>query len=196
MIASLQGRILAKQTSGAIIECGGVGYGVSMSLASLSKLGSEGSDARLYVHTHVAQDVLRLYGFVDPAEKETFEVLIATTGVGPKLALAILSAVSPEDLAAAVATGDKAALTRIPGIGNKTAERLLVELKHRLPERPVTTVRAASPRPNMGDLVSALVNLGFKLAVAEAVARETIELHPDDNDVAVLVRHALRASTR
>ena len=196
MIASLFGRILSKDTSGAVIDCNGVGYGVSMSMSSLGKLGPEGSEARLFVHTHVGQDVLRLFGFADMDEKAYFEILIATTGVGPKLALSILSSMSPSELSIAVASSDKSALTRIPGVGNKTAERLLVELKHRLPERPPGAIAAAAPRAISSDLISALVNLGFKLAIAEDVARTTLEDHPDELDLASLVKQALRASTR
>ncbi len=197
MIASLRGRVLSKDLGNVVIDCGGVGYGVTMSLSSASKLGAEGSEARLHIHTHVAQDVLRLYGFVDLEEKQAFEVLIATTGVGPKLALAVLSALSPGELAAAVADSDKARLTHIPGVGNKTAERLLVELKDRL------KVSATSPRgirlpghPLLSDLASALSNLGFKDVIADDTARLVLAEHPEEKDLAALVRLALRASTR
>jgi holliday junction DNA helicase RuvA len=196
VIASLKGKVLVKSPTGAIIDVSGVGYGVSMSLSSLAKVGDEGAEARLFVHTHVSQDAIRLYGFADREEQAFFEILVATTGVGPKLALSILSAMSPSDLSLAVAAGDKVALTRIPGIGNKTAERLLVELKHRLPDARATTSKPTAPHGIMPDLVSALVNLGFKLAVSEEVARTTLGEYPNETDLAALVRHALRASTR
>ena len=196
MIASLSGRILDKTTTSAVIDCQGVGYGVSLSLASLQKLGPVGAEARLLVHTHLTQDALRLYGFADPEEKACFEVLIGTTGVGPKLALAILSTLSPSELSLAVAGGDETTLTRIPGVGRKTAERLLVELKHRLPETPPPSVPTTTGGRAMSDLVSALTNLGFKLPVAEDVARGTLAAYPAEGDLTTLVRHALRATHR
>jgi len=196
VIASLRGKILVKDPAGTIIDVNGVGYGLAMSLSSLAKIGSEGATTQLFVHTHVSQDAIRLYGFADREEQSYFEILVGTTGVGPKLALSILSAMSPSELSLAVVSGDKLALTRIPGIGNKTAERLLVELKHRLPEAPITSATPSAPRGIMPDLVSALVNLGFKLVIAEDVARTTLAEYPNETDLTTLVRHALRASTR
>ncbi len=190
MIASLSGRLRQKSTSGAVIECAGVGYGVAMSLTSLSELGAEGEDVEVLVHTHVAQDSLRLYGFTRASERQTFEVLIGTTGVGPKLALAILSAVSAEELSEIVSCGDKLALTRIPGVGGKKAERLLLELKGRLPE--VAASADAGSASVLADVVSALVNLGFSLEVADKSARAALAKNPDEESIATLVRAALQ----
>ncbi len=132
MIASLRGTLLTKTAEHAVIECAGVGYGVLMSLASLVKLGVEGGEVSVLVHTHLTQDSLRLFGFADAAEREVFEILISLSGVGPKLALAILSILTAGELSDAVARGDKGMLTRVPGVGAKKAERLLVDLKGRL----------------------------------------------------------------
>ncbi len=195
MIAELRGMLVRKDAQSVVVDCGGVGYGLSLSLSSLGKLGAEGSTVHVYVYTHVGQDVLRLYGFADASERATFETLIGTTGVGPRLALSVLSAMSPAELATAVQARDKSALTRIPGIGNKTAERLLVELKDRLPE-PGVRVQVAKTASVESELVSALVNLGFKEAQAEEVARTARESLPEVRDVAALVRHALRSATR
>ena len=195
MIASLHGRLLSKDAQGAVIDCGGVGYGLAMSLSSLSRLGAEGGDVQVLVHTHVTQDNLRLYGFVDAAERGAFGILIGITGVGPRLALAILSALSPGELSEVVTRADKATLKRIPGIGGKTAERLLVELKHRLPKggaHPVT----ANKTDVATDLAAALASLGFKPSAADEAARETLEAHPEESDLAGLVRLALRSTTR
>ncbi len=194
MIARLRGLLVHKDTGGIIVECGGVGYGVAMSLASLGRLPAEGAEVLVWVHTHVSQDALRLYGFADTAEREAFMVLVATAGVGPKLALAILSTMSPVELADAVAGNDKGMLTRIPGVGAKKAERLLVELRDRLPRVAVTTMpgRAAL----LADLVSALENLGFATQTAGRVARQALDESPGEEEVATLVRAALRLTTK
>ncbi len=191
MISSLRGVLVRKDGASAVVECGGVGYGLAMSLSSLARLGKEGSEVHVLVHTHLSQDALRLYGFADETERATFEVLIGTTGVGPKLALAILSSVTPEELAAIVARGDRPALTRIPGVGAKKAERLLLELKGRLPEPAAG--RAAPGRASLlADVVSALENLGFGTDVADKAARAALEESPDEQEIATLVRAALR----
>ncbi len=194
MIASLRGTLVRKGTDGVVIECGGVGYGVAVSLASLQKLGREGAEAHLFVHTHLTQDALRLFGFVDPGEQEAFLVLIGTSGVGPKLALAILSTLSPAELADVVARADRAALTRIPGVGAKKAERLLVELKDRLTGLLLPGTSRAGVV--LSDLVSALVNLGFSAQIAERAARDALEADPEEQELATLVRAALRRTTR
>lgn len=195
MIAFLRGKLLSKSTTEAIIDCGGVGYGVSMSLSSLSRLGTENSDVQIFVYTHVGQDVLRLFGFVDLAEKQAFEILIGTSGVGPKLALAILSTLSPDELSAVVHQSDKATLTKIPGVGPKKAERLLLELKGRLPERLVLP-QTGHKSTVLNDLVSALVNLGFHANDAEKTAHQTIARVGNTDDLTTLVRDALRLSSR
>jgi holliday junction DNA helicase RuvA len=192
VIASLRGRIVAKDAEGLVLECGGVGYGVAMSISSLARLGGEGSEAHVLTYTHVGQDVLRLFGFADAAERRVFETLISINGVGPKLALAVLSTFSPGELAEVVGRGDIAALVKIPGVGKKKAERLLLDLKDKL---AITTAAALGMRTTVhDDLMSALVNLGFTNTIADKAARAAQEAHPSDTDLAVLVRTALRAT--
>jgi len=197
MIASLRGTLLDKTAEQAVIECAGVGYQVFMSLSSLSQLGPVGNEVVVLVYTHVTSETHRLYGFLEPAERRTFEVLISITRVGPKLAIAVLSAMSPGELADAVARGDAAAISGIPGVGKKTADRLLLELRDKLRSTPTTTLgTAAKPSDTMGDLVSALVNLGFKDSVAERAASQAMAGANGEGDLATLVREALRATTR
>lgn len=191
MIASLNGTVIYKDASGAVIECGGVGYGVSMSLSSLTGLGEVGSTARVLIHTHVTETSLRLFGFMTDNERRAFEVLIGITGVGPRLAVAVLSFLSPGELAQAVEDGDKGMLVKVPGVGGKKAERLLVELKGKLlaTDDAGLPVRATSV---VEDLASALLNLGFPPKDAETVARSVRDENPDEPDLATLVKAALR----
>ena len=191
MIASLRGHIVHKDQLGAVIECAGVGYGLAMSGRALAKLPVGDTPTFVLVHTHVSQDALRLFGFADGAERDAFLLLIGVNGVGPRLALAILSELAPQDLGAVVAAGDKAALTRISGVGKKTAERLLLELKDRLTFDAVSGQDTTLLRL---DLLSALLNLGFSQTVAENAARQAIALQPDTNDLTLLVREALRTT--
>ena len=195
LITSLRGRLLSKDTQGAAVECAGVGYGVAMSLSALAKLGEIGSEVLVLVHTHLTQDALRLFGFLEANERLAFEVLLGTTGVGPRLALAILSTLSPAELADTVRRNDKASLTRIPGVGSKKAERLLVELRDRLPEPVLLSSLTTSPAALREDLQSALLNLGFAPQLAERAARHAVEKHPQETDLATLVREALRSTT-
>ena len=173
MISSLRGKLIHKDAESVVVECAGVGYGASMSLSSLTRLGHEGDGVFLFVHTHLSQDALRLFGFIDQAERATFRVLVATSGVGPKLALAILSTLSAGELAEVVQNADKAMLRRIPGVGPKKADRLLIELKDRLPKGEVGAGHKAVSMVSdlAGDLVSALLNLGFKPKDAEAALK-------------------------
>lgn len=195
MIAHLRGRVLSKHASMIVIECAGVGYGVVMSLTALAKVRT-GEETAVHVHTHVGQDVLRLYGFLDVLEQRTFEVLIGISGVGPKLAMAVLSTLAPAELAEVVAAGRSADLVRIPGVGQKTAARLLLELRDRLAK----IVTPAEPKVAGGiaedDLASALVDLGFGASAAHRAAQQALRALPGEREIATLVREALRASTR
>ncbi len=190
MIASLRGQIVHKDPHGAVIECGGVGYGLAMSGRALARIPIGDAPTFVLVHTHVSQDALRLFGFADAPERDAFLLLIGVNGVGPRLALAILSELSPQDLSVVVACGDKSALTRISGVGKKTAERLLLELKDRLTGDP----GPANDTILRLDLLSALLNLGFSQTVAEGAARQAMALQPDSTDLTVLVREALRTT--
>ena len=191
MIASLRGSLIHKDDHGAVIECGGVGYGVAMSRTSLAKLTLAAPTVFVLVHTHVSQDALRLFGFADAAERDAFLLLIGVNGVGPRLALGILSDLTPGALGDVVARKDKAALTHVAGVGKKTAERLLLELQDRLPQDDASVSAGTALRT---DLLSALLNLGFSEAVAEHAARQALVLQPDATDLTQLVREALRAT--
>jgi holliday junction DNA helicase RuvA len=170
MIAFLRGRLLEKHPNRVIVDVQGVGYEVHVPLSSFYGMAEPGTEISLRVHTHVREDALALFGFATPLELVLFERLIAVSGVGPKLALAVLSGIEPLDLIGAVQRGDVARLTSIPGIGKKTAERLALELKDRLAKLE----GAVAPAPTAGtmrdDLVSALLNLDYhRSAVEKAV---------------------------
>lgn len=168
MIAHLRGRLLLKHPNQAIIETGGVGYDVTISVPTFSDLPPIGSEVALHIHTHVREDLIALYGFLRPAEKQLFEKLITVSGIGPKLAITILSGMPANELAAAIRGNDVARLTRIPGIGKKTAERMLLELRDKLPSAGAEQVTAAAAAtPIEEDVLSALVNLGYQRAAAE-----------------------------
>jgi holliday junction DNA helicase RuvA len=170
MIAHLRGRILEKHPTSLIVEAAGVGYEVAISVASFSGLPAEGSEVSLYVHTHVREDVLALYGFLRPEEKQLFERLISVSGIGPKLAMTVLSGIAADALVSALRSNDLTALTRIPGVGKKTAERMVLELRDKL-----EGLAAAPTAPSIGgmeeDVVSALVNLGYQRSPAEQAVK-------------------------
>jgi Holliday junction DNA helicase RuvA len=168
MIAYLRGKLLAKHPNQAIVETGGVGYDVSISVPTFSDLPAAGAEVALHIYTHVREDVIALYGFLRSSEKQLFEKLILVSGIGPKLAITILSGMAADEVVAAIRGNDVARLTRIPGIGKKTAERMVLELRDKLPEAG-TPVAAAIPALSAveEDVLSALVNLGYQRAVAE-----------------------------
>jgi len=172
MIAFLTGRLLEKQPNRIVVDVGGVGYDVAVPLSTFYTLGDAGAPVSLRIHTHVREEVIALYGFVTALELLLFERLIGVSGIGPKVALAVLSGIEPEELVRAVRTGDTARLTAIPGVGKKTAERIGLELKDRLPRALVAATGAPAPGDEAGgglrdDLLSAMVNLGYQRAAAE-----------------------------
>src|SRR5215204_2455470 len=166
MIAVLKGSIAEKTPSRVIVDVAGVGYDVLVPLSTFYVLGEPGAAVTLRIHTHVREDLIALYGFVTRLEQDLFERLISISGIGPKLALAVLSGIEPADLIRAIRTQDVVRLTAIPGVGKKTAERIGLELKDRLPQPAVTTGRvppSASPQDQLReDLLSALLNLGYQ----------------------------------
>ena len=174
MIARLSGIVLEKREDAAVLDVQGVGYLIHLSLQSMAHMPPEGARAQLRCHTHVREDALQLFGFVSSEEEELFRLLIAVSGVGPKLAMNILSGMPATELAAAILHGELARLTKIPGVGKKTAERLMVELKDRI----ATSGLAAGARSSQASLagaadaalLSALVNLGYRPAAAERTA--------------------------
>jgi Holliday junction DNA helicase RuvA len=162
-----------------IVDVAGVGYDVLVPLSTFYRLGETGSVVTLRVHTHVREDVIALYGFHTPLERDLFERLIAISGIGPKLALAVLSGIDTADLLRAIRTQDVARLTRIPGVGRKTAERIGLELKDRLPQSTEVDVATADGGDRRTDLLSALTNLGYKGAIAEKAVAAALKRTPD-----------------
>lgn len=170
MIAHLRGRVLRKEPQEVVVDVAGVGYRVTIPVSTFYRLGEEGSEVSLLTHTHVREDALALFGFLTAGEQDLFEKLIAVAGVGPKLAINVLSGIEAPDLVAALKASDVARLTRIPGVGKKTAERLVLELKDKMPSLPpsLETPAAAAPTPSpREDLASALVHLGYSRPEAE-----------------------------
>jgi Holliday junction DNA helicase RuvA len=168
MIAHLRGRLLWKHPNQAVVETAGVGYEVNISVPTFSELPANGSDVSLHIHTHVREDLLALYGFFHPTEKQLFEKLITVSGIGPKLAITILSGMAAEEMTRAIRGNDVARLIRIPGIGKKTAERMVLELRDKLPESVAGSTPATPPLNAVEeDVLSALVNLGYQRPAAE-----------------------------
>ena len=166
MIAHLRGRLLSKHPNQAVVEAGGVGYDVTISIPTFSDLPKAGVEVALHIHTHVREDALSLFGFMRVEEKKLFEKLISVSGIGPKLAITILSGMSTEFMVAAIRGNDVATLTKIPGIGKKTAERMILELRDKLDQFGVAP-SVATATPVEEDVMSALVNLGYQRAAAE-----------------------------
>jgi Holliday junction DNA helicase RuvA len=166
MIAHLRGRLLSKHPNQAIVECAGVGYDVVITVPTFADLPEAGSDVALFIHTHVREDQIALFGFLRAEEKRLFEKLLIVSGIGPKLAVTILSGMKTSDMVGAIRSGDVARLTKIPGIGRKTAERMVLELKDKLEE-----FTAGPPLPAISpledDVLSALANLGYQRAAAQ-----------------------------
>jgi len=196
MIAHLRGKLIAKHPNQAIVEIGGVGYDVTITVPTFSALPSLGSEVALHIHTHVREDILALYGFMHPEEKQLFEKLMTVSGIGPKLGITILSGMASEDMVRALRGNDIARLTKIPGIGKKTAERMVLELRDKLPieaagdTAPVPTLTAVEE-----DVLSALENLGYPRAAAEkSVAM--VAKNGKEHSFEVMFREALAALSK
>jgi Holliday junction DNA helicase RuvA len=175
MIAQLRGILIEKHPNQAVVEAGGVGYDVTIPVSTFTHLPDTGAEVRLRIHTHVREDALSLYGFLTSDEKALFEKLIGVSGIGPTLAVKVLSGVTAVDLVNALRRGEVERLVRIPGVGKKTAERMVLELRDKLPavtgEEPVTpTAEALAPVEQ--DVLSALLNLGCARPQAEAAVRK------------------------
>ena len=195
MIAFLRGRLLSKSPNRAIVECGGVGYDATISVATFTSLPPEGAEARLHIYTHVREDQIALFGFAEPDEKRLFERLLTISGIGPKLAITVLSGIDAARLVTAIRGNDHATLTRIPGIGKKTADRVVLELKDKLEDMAVAP-SAASARYGLAgdDALSALVNLGYARPIAQRAIETAIAKQPDAaEDFEVLFRAAMAA---
>ena len=183
MIAWLKGALVEKHPSRVVVDVGGVGYDVQVPLSTFYGLGEPGAIVALRIHTHVREDQIALFGFSTTLEQDLFERLIAINGIGPKLGLAVLSGIEPADLVRAIRVQDVARLTKIPGVGKKTAERIGLELKDRLPhvtiEAPGQAAETGRPEDQLrDDLLSALVNLGYQAAAAEKAIDRVLNATP------------------
>jgi Holliday junction DNA helicase RuvA len=194
MIARLFGRVADKHPNRLVVDVSGVGYEVHVPLSTFYVAADVGGEMTLRIHTHVREDQLALYGFATDLELTMFERLIAVSGIGPKLALGVLSGIEPRDLAGAIQRNDLARLTAIPGVGKKTAERICVELRDRLPKSIAATAPTAADSLR-DDLVSALVNLGYH---RQAVDRSLDRLlaHKSDQKFEEVLRVALKELSR
>jgi holliday junction DNA helicase RuvB len=186
VIAHLRGRISEKQPNRVVVDVNGVGYDVFVPLSTFYGLGDAGASVALRIHTHVREDALALYGFATPLEQDLFERLIGVGGIGPKLALAVLSGIEPAELMRAIERGDVARLTSIPGVGKKTSERIVLELKDRLPAARVLDAAAGNGAPPdsssvRDDVLSALLNLGYHRPLAEKAVASALKTAPDEN---------------
>jgi len=181
MIAQMRGHLIQKNPGFVILENNGIGYQVHISLTTFYDLPESESDVRLYTHTHVREDLLQLFGFSTPLEKELFQILIGVSGIGPKLALNILSGISPPELLRSLSSGNLARLVSVPGIGRKTAERMLLDLKEKVQkmESRVCAAKIAPAGDAMAeDVLSALVNLGYKKGQAEEAVERALQGKP------------------
>lgn len=184
MIAFLRGRVLDKQPNRIIVDVAGVGYEVHVPLSTFYEVGDEGAEVSLRVYTHVREEALQLYGFLTDLERQVFERLIGISGIGPKLAIAVLSGMDSREVIAAIQRGDVVRLTGIPGIGKKTAERIVLELKDRLMQLASPAVAGVAPEVSSGDrlradLLSALQNLGYHRPQAERAIDGALTASPD-----------------
>ena len=194
MIAFLRGRLVSKSPNQAIVECSGVGYDANISVATFAALPPEGAEA----HTHVREDQIALFGFAEPQEKRLFEKLLTISGIGPKLAITVLSGIDAARLVGAIRAGDHATLTKIPGIGKKTAERVVLELKDKLDDMAAAAPVGAAAVTHYGqagdDALSALINLGYPRPVAQkAIETALAKDAKAANDFELLFRAAMAA---
>lgn len=202
MIAHVSGRLIHKTPESVIVDVGGVGYEVFVPLSTFYELPELDDAVDLRIYTHHKDDAIHLYGFLTAREKELFQLLIGVSGVGPRLARNILSGIAVEDLAGSIAGSDKAALSRIPGVGAKSAERLILELKDKVQAlAPAPAEASAGEGAARGDrvsddAVSALVNLGYKPARAEEAVKKASESTGDGAGFEELFKEALKTLSR
>ncbi len=195
VIAYLRGKLISKHPNQAIVECAGVGYDVTITVPTFSELPPAGTEVALFIHTHVREDALALFGFLRVQEKQLFEKLISVSGIGPKLAITILSGMATEQMVSAIRGADVARLTKIPGIGKKTAERMVLELRDKL-EAFGATPEVVPVSPVEEDVLSALVNLGYQRPAAERAVNAAIKNAGGQPTFDVLFREALGALSK
>jgi Holliday junction DNA helicase RuvA len=201
LIGRLHGRLVRKRPTGMTVDVGGVGFELLVPLSTYESLPAAGEEVSVVTHLHVREDVLQLYGFATDADRELFRLLIAVSGVGPKLALAVLSGLRATEFRDVVAAGDVARLRLVPGIGKRTAERLVVELKDRLgltdaPVRKAEVAALGLPPEVYDDAVATLTTLGYTSHVAQRAVREAVDGLGAQAALEQLVREALRRLTR
>src|SRR5437868_9401840 len=191
MIAHLRGKLISRHPNLVVLETGGVGYNVTVSVPTFSELPGLGSEVSLHIHTHVREDQLALYGFLRPEEKHLFEKLITVSGIGPKLAVTVLSGMPADEMINAIRGNDLARLTKVPGVGRKTAERMVLELRDKLV--PVDGGEQVQAIPSLSatqeDVLSALMNLGFQRPSAEKALSAIVK----DSSFDAMFRAALGA---
>lgn len=203
MIGRLTGRLASRSPQQVVLEAGGVGYEVQVPLSTYYPLAEAAGDVTLHVHTHVREDALQLFGFWTLREREVFRLLLGISGVGPRMGLAILSGIPADELARAVEAGDRARLQRIPGVGRKTAERLLLELRERADALGIEATAGATAgegpaaeRGTLADAISALTNLGYAYGASRKAVRETAERLGGQPSLQELLREALQVLSR
>lgn len=194
MIGSLRGRLAVKDIDEVLVDVHGVGYRVAIPLSTYENLPAEGDEVTLLTHLHVREDELSLYGFASPRERRLFEILIGVSGIGPRLALHVLSRLTPDRFVGAISRGDLTTLTGISGVGKKTAERMILELKDKVADmvEVETAERGAVLTAGGEDAVKALIALGIRRAQAEQAVQRSLAEHPDA-PASILTRHALGA---
>jgi Holliday junction DNA helicase RuvA len=197
MIASLTGRLASKHPGGVVIDVQGVGYDVLIPLSTYYRLPESEQPVSLTIHTHVREDALQLFGFSTQREKDAFLMLLGVSGIGPKLALSVVSSLSVDDLAAAIRNDDQKTLASVPGIGKKSAARLALELKDKVEKlgaaAGLRAVKADEPADKlMDDALSALVNLGYKAADVKDVIKQVLAGRNGDTPLQDLIRAALK----
>ena len=193
VIAHIRGQLLYKIPNYVVVDCGGVGYELWISVTTFTELAEVGGEVRLHVHTHVREDALQLFGFHEVTEKLLFEKLLTISGIGPKLAITVLSGIAADRLVAAIRGGDHATLTKIPGIGKKTAERVGLELKDKLENLAGTVPATPSLGATAEDVLSALVNLGYPRPVAQKAVETAAKDAAVAGDFEKLFRAAMSA---
>ena len=195
MIAELRGTISKKALNHIVLEVGGVGYLVTIPLSTYARLPEDNEPTHLFIHTHVREDAISLFGFLTEREKELFMDLISISGIGPKLATTILSGASPEEITRYIAVGDVAAFVRLPGVGKKTAERIVLELKEKLKKRAFGEgIEGMEGGLDLSDVVEALVNLGYTRSVANDAVGEAARSGAED--LGEILKGALKVLSR
>jgi Holliday junction DNA helicase RuvA len=198
MIARLSGTVVTKHPTEIVVDVHGIAFGASIPFSTSSAVGEPGSEVVLLTHMHVREDAIQLYGFATEEERDAFRLLLTVNGIGPRMALGVLSGISVADLTLHIARGNTSALTAIPGIGKKIAERLVMELKEKIAKTVTASPQSTdAQRPIRQEALSALLSLGFQKSAAEKAIRDALLESPDaGNSVEHLVRVSLRHATR